>query len=71
MYKDLYKQVMIGSPKPSDVSVSKEILNLEPQTLVKFTYYRGLKNYRITYTIVGGFLIIIIVSWAPKPYSNY
>ena len=25
----------------------------------------------ISYTTLGGFLIINIVYWAPKPYSNY
>ena len=31
-------------------------------------YCRGLNNYLYYF---GGFLIIIIVYWAPKPFSNY
>ena len=36
----------------------------EPEIVV---YYRGLNNYQYYF---GGFLIISIVQWAPKPYSE-
>ena len=36
--------------------------------LAASAYYRGLNNYLYYF---GGFLIMIIVYWAPKPYSNY
>ena len=40
----------------------------ETDRCLRVIYCRGLNNYQHYF---GGSLIILIVSWAPKPYSNY
>ena len=52
----------------SDASYQFSFCVLEFQASVTSSYYRGLNNFPILFS---GFLIIIIVQWAPKPYSNH